>query len=163
VTPLPPVEQSALSLSDRHAIEWECAQNTIRFYNRLDGVRGDEAAALFAEDGIWYREGDAGGFTGRAEIAAHVNLLPQRGSPDIAPADKIVFHLVTNVEVTVIDAATAEVRALTTVIPGARGKDGTAGTTRGVVAVFPTLEVHKKTAEGWKIASKRTQQALRVS
>jgi len=32
-----------------------------------------------------------------------------------------------------------------------------------VGAVFPTVEIHKKTAEGWKIASKKTQLALRVS
>ncbi len=89
----------------------------VRFYNRLDGIRGEEAAALFAEDGIWYRDGDESGFTGRAEIAAHVNRLPERGNPNVPPADRIVFHLVTNVEVTVIDAETAEVRALTNVIP----------------------------------------------
>jgi hypothetical protein len=152
-----------LSMAERQAIEWECAQNTVRFYNRLDSIRGDEAAALFAEDGIWYRDGDESGFTGRAEIAAHVYKLPQRGNPSIPPEDRMVFHLVNNVEVTVIDAETAEVRALTCVIPGARGKNGEAGSTRGITAVFPTVEIHKKTSEGWKIASKKTQLALRVS
>jgi len=153
----------AMTPAERHAIEWECAQNTIRFYNRLDTVRGAEAAELFATDGIWYREGDESGFTGRIEIAEHVYKLPQRGNPDIAPEDKIVFHLVTNVEVTVLDANSAEVRALTSVVSGKRGANGTAGSTRGIVAVFPTVELHKKTAEGWKIASKKTTQALRVS
>jgi hypothetical protein len=152
-----------LSMAERQAIEWECAQNTVRFYNRLDSIRGDEAAALFAEDGIWYRDGDESGFTGRAEIAAHVYKLPQRGNPSIAPEDRMVFHLVNNVEVTVIDAETAEVRALTCVIPGARGTNGEAGSTRGITAVFPTVEIHKKTAEGWKIARKKTRLALRVS
>lgn len=159
---MPPAEGVKLSLSERHAIEWECAQNTIRFYNRLDGVRGEEAAELFAEDGMWYRDGDESAFTGRAEIAAHVNALPQRGNPAIAPEDRMVFHLVNNIEVTVIDENTAEVRALTSVIPGARGKDGKPGTTRGIGAVFPTVEIHKKTADGWKIASKKTRLALRV-
>ena len=159
---MPPAEGVKLSLSERHAIEWECAQNTIRFYNRLDGVRGEEAAELFAEDGMWYRDGDESAFTGRAEIAAHVNALPQRGNPAIAPEDRMVFHLVNNIEVTVIDENTAEVRALTSVIPGARGKDGKPGTTRGIGAVFPTVEIHKKTPDGWKIASKKTRLALRV-
>jgi hypothetical protein len=159
---LPPVDGLTLTLAERHAIEFECGNNTVRFYNRLDGVRGEEAAELFAENGIWYRDGDESGFTGRAEIAAHVNRLPERGNPNVPQADRMVFHLVTNVEVTVIDAETAEVRALTNVIPGARGKDGAAGTMRGIVAVFPTVEIHKKTAGGWKIASKKTQQALRV-
>ncbi len=148
--------------NERRMIEWECAHNTIRFYNRLDAVRGEEAAALFAKDGTWYRDGDNSGWTGRAEIAAHVNRLPERGNPKIAPEDRMVFHLVTNVEVTVIDPETAEVRALTTIIPGPRGKSGEIGTTSGVTAVFPTHEVHKKTDEGWKIMSKKTARALRV-
>jgi SnoaL-like protein len=162
VRPLPPVDQAGLSMAERHAIEWECAQNTVRFYNRLDAVRGEEAAALFAADGIWYRQGDESGFTGRAEIAEHVNRLPERGNPAIAPEDRRVFHVVTNVEVTVIDAQTAEVRALTSVIPGSRGKDGNPGSTRGIGAVFPTVEIHKKTADGWKIVSKKTELAFRV-
>jgi hypothetical protein len=153
----------SMDMAERHAIEWECAQNTIRFYNRLDGVRGEEAAALFAEDGMWYRDGDESAFTGRAEIAAHVNKLRERGNPAVAQEDRMVFHLVSNIEVSIIDAQTAEVRALTSVIPGARGKDGKPGSTRGIGAVFPTVEIHKKTAEGWKIASKKTQLALRVS
>src|ERR1700723_3350213 len=151
-----------MTICERHAVEWEGAKNTIRFYNRLGGVRGEEAAALFAVDGMWYRDGDDSAFTGRAEIAAHVNKLPERGNPAVAPEDRMVFHLVSSVEVTVIDAETAEVRALTSVIPGARGKDGMPGTTRGIGAVFPTVEIHKKTHDGWKIASKKTQLALRV-
>jgi hypothetical protein len=148
--------------AERRMIEWECAHNTTRFYNRLDAVRGEEAAALFAEDGIWYREGDAGGFTGRAEIAAHVNKLPDRGNPAVPREDRMVYHLVTNLEVTVLDENTAEVRALTSVIPGARGRDGEPGTTKGIVAVFPTVETHKRTPEGWRIQSKRTTRAIRV-
>ncbi|HVV92618.1 MAG TPA: nuclear transport factor 2 family protein [Hyphomicrobiales bacterium] len=148
--------------AERRMIEWECAHNTIRFYNRLDAVKGAEAAAVFAEDGVWYREGDAGGFVGREEIAGHVNKLPDRGNPNVPREDRMVYHLVTNVEVTVIDDDTAEVTALTSVIPGARGKDGEPGTTKGIVAVFPTTEVHKRTPEGWRIASKRTLRALRV-
>ena len=159
---MPPDSAVSLSMAERHAIEWECASNTVRFYNRLDAVRGEEAAALFAEDGMWYRDGDESAFTGRAEIAAHVNKLPERGNPAVAQEDRMVFHLVNNIEVTIVDAQTAEVRALTCVIPGARGKDGKPGSTRGITAVFPTVEIHKKTAEGWKIASKKTQLALRV-
>jgi hypothetical protein len=149
--------------TERRMIEWECAHNTIRFYNRLDAVRGEEAAALFTRDGVWARDGDDTGWTGRAEIAEHVNRLPQRGNPKVAPEDRMVFHLVTNVEVTVIDAETAEVSALTTIIPGVRAKaPDEIGTTNGIVAVFPTFEIHKKTDEGWRIASKKTSRALRV-
>lgn len=157
---MPPV--SEMTDVERAAAEWACAQNTIKFYNRLDAIRGEEAAALFTEDGIWYREGDDSGFTGRKEIADHVNRLRERGNPAIAPEDRKVFHVVTNVEVTIVDAETAEVRALTSVISGARGKDGKPGTSKGIGAVFPTVEIHKKTADGWKIASKKTELAFRV-
>jgi hypothetical protein len=149
--------------SERRAIEWDCTQTTIRFYNRLDKVRGDEAAAMFTEDGTWFREGDDSGWTGRTAIAEHVNRLPQRGQAGVAPEDKMVFHLLTNIEVNVVDAETAEVSALTVIVPGVRSHTpGVAGSSRGVVAVFPTFEVHKKTAEGWRIFNKRTTQALRV-
>lgn len=149
--------------AERHAIEWECAQNTVRFYNRLDGARGAEAAALFAEDGIWYKMNGDDGHKGRAAIADYVDRVRQRGNPDIAEADRMVFHLVCNLEVTVLDADNAEVRANTVVIPGARGSEDRAGWTRGVSAVFPTVELHRRTAEGWKIASKRTSLAMRVT
>jgi len=148
---------------ERRLIEWECAQNTVRFYNRLDGARGKEAAALFAEDGIWYKMNSEEGYAGRAEIAEHVDTVRQRGNPDIPEAERLVFHLVCNVEVTVIDDNNAEVRANTIVIPGSRGGSADAGGwTRGISGVFPTIETHRRTAEGWKIATKRTSLAMRV-
>lgn len=148
--------------AERRAIEWECAQNTIRFYNRLDAVRGDDAAQLFAADGIWYKMNSDDGHVGREAIAAYVNKVRQRGSQAIAEEDRMVFHLVLNLEVTVIDANHAEVRATTATMPGMRGSDGKDGWTNGISGVFPTLELHKRTAEGWKIASKRTSLAMRV-
>jgi len=149
--------------AERARIEWACAQNIARFYNRLDGARGEDAAALFTEDGIWFRMNSDEGYRGRAEIAEHVNTVRQRGNPDIPEAERQVFHLVCNVEVSVIDADNAEVRATTLVIPGARGADdGAAGWTHGISGVFPTVETHKRTPEGWKIATKRTALAMRV-
>ena len=152
-----------MDANERRAIEWECAQNTIRFYNRLDAVRGEDAAQIFAEDGIWYKQGEDVGHTGREEIAKFVNSLPDRGNKAIPREQRMVFHLVCNLEVEVIDADNAEVRALTVVIPGARGADSTQeGWTYGISATFPTVEKHKRTADGWKIASKRTSLAMRV-
>jgi len=152
----------AVSDAERHFIEWECAQNIVRFYNRLDGVRPDEAASLFATDGKWYREGDESAYTGREEIAHHVSTLPVRGNSQYAPELKMVFHLVQNIEVTVLDAETAEVRALTAVVSGGRPAQGEVGIAKGISSILSTLEVHKKTSEGWKIASKRTQRELRI-
>lgn len=149
--------------ADRRSIEWECAQNTVRFYNRLDAARGAEAAALFAEDGIWYKMNSDDGWVGREAIADYVNKVRQRGNPEIPEAERMVFHLVCNLEVTVIDEDNAEVRANTVVIPGARRSEtGEPGWTHGVSAVFPTVERHRRTREGWKIASKRTELAMRV-
>lgn len=149
---------------ERRAIEWECAQNTVRFYNRLDAVRGEEAAQIFAEDGIWYKMGDTNeGHEGRDQIAAYVNKVLQRGTAAAAEADRVVFHLVCNLEVRVIDADNAEVRAVTIVIPGARGSDEEHGWTNGINGIFPTVERHRKTGEGWKIATKRTSLAMRVA
>lgn len=148
--------------AERHSIEWECAQNTIRFYNRLDGVRREEAAQLFATDGIWYKMNSDDGHVGRDAIAAYVNKVHQRGNPAIAEEDRMVCHLVLNLEVTVLNADNAEVRATTATVPGTRGSGGEAGWTRGISGVFPTVELHKRTHEGWKIASKRTSLAIRV-
>ena len=152
-----------MDANQRRAIEWDCAQNTIRFYNRLDAVRGEEAAAIFAEDGIWYKQGEDTGHTGREEIAAFVNSLPDRGNKAIPRELRMVIHMVLNLEVDVLSEDEAEVRALTVVIPGARGADATQeGWTYGISAMFPTIERHKRTPEGWKIVSKRTSLAMRV-
>ncbi|MEZ5709292.1 MAG: nuclear transport factor 2 family protein [Blastomonas sp.] len=149
--------------AERRAIEWDCAQNTKRFYNRLDAVQGEEAAELFAEDGIWYKLNSNDGFVGRTEIAAYVNSVRARGFAEAPEADRVVFHLACNLEVNVIDADNAEVRAATVVIPGSSGaSEGGGGWTRGISIVSRTVEMHKRTAEGWKIASKRTLPAMKM-
>src|ERR1700753_2185739 len=102
--------------NERRLIEFECASNTVRFYRRLDAADGPAAALLFAEDGVWYRDGDDSGYTGRAAIADNVTKSRERGNPSIPPEDRIVVHLVTNLEVTVKDDNTAEVQAHTTII-----------------------------------------------
>ncbi len=56
----------------------------------------------------------------------------------------------------------AEVRALTAVISGGRPAKGETGVTKGITSILSTIEEHKKTSEGWKIASKRTQREFRV-
>ena len=44
--------------AEQRAIEWDCTQLLIRFYNLLDAKRYEELAALFAEDGVWVRLGE---------------------------------------------------------------------------------------------------------
>ncbi len=148
--------------AERRAIEWDVAQNTIKFYNRLDAVRGEEAAALFVEDGTWHRLNSDEGYNGRAEIAAYANDVRGRGNPKYPEADRMVFHLVNNLEVTVLNENEAELRAVLVVVPGARGAAGKPGWTEGVSAISTTVETYKRTAEGWRIVSKRTTPALRI-
>jgi hypothetical protein len=149
--------------AERRAIEWECAQNTIRFYNRLDAVRGDEAALAFIEGGIWHKLNSDDGYKGRVEIAAYANDVRGRGNPKYPEADRMVFHLVNNLEVKVLSENEAEVHAVLVVVPGARGAEGKPGWTHGVAAISTTVEKYKLTAEGWRIASKRTSPQMRVS
>jgi hypothetical protein len=148
--------------AERRAIEWECAQNTIRFYNRLDAVKGEEAALAFVEDGIWHKLNSDDGYKGREEIAAYANDVRGRGNPKYPEADRMVFHLVNNLEVIVHNENEAEVSAVLCVIPGARGANGAVGWTQGVSAISTTTEKYKRTAEGWRIVSKRTSPALRI-
>ena len=78
------------------AIEWDCAQVLTRFFNDFDQWRYADMADLFAEDGVWLRQGQA--LAGRAAILA---ALAQRSTT------QRVRHVVTNLQIDVIDADTA--------------------------------------------------------
>jgi hypothetical protein len=39
------------------AIEWDCAQVLTRFFNDFDQWRYQDMADLFAQDGVWHRQG----------------------------------------------------------------------------------------------------------
>src|SRR5262249_1989469 len=74
------------------AIEWDCAQLLIRFFNEFDAWRYREMVKLFAPEGVGHREGGAVG--GPVAILA---ALEQRSTT------QTVRHVVTNVEVTALD------------------------------------------------------------
>jgi hypothetical protein len=78
------------------AIEWDCAQVLTRFFNYFDAWRYDDMADLFAPDGVWHRQGKA--LAGRAQILA---ALAERSKT------QRVRHVVTNLQIDVIDADTA--------------------------------------------------------
>src|SRR5271165_7699492 len=78
------------------ATEWDCAQVLTRFFNYFDQWRFADMADLFAEDGVWHRQGQA--LAGHAAILA---ALAQRS------ATQRVRHVVTNLQIDVIDADTA--------------------------------------------------------
>jgi hypothetical protein len=78
------------------AIEWDCAQVLTRFFNYFDQWRYQDMADLFAADGVWHRQGKA--LTGRAAILA---ALAERSTT------QRVRHVVTNLQIDVIDTDTA--------------------------------------------------------
>ncbi len=78
------------------AIEWDCAQVLTRFFNDFDQWRYEDMADLFAEDGVWHRQGRA--LAGRAAILA---ALAERSTT------QRVRHVVTNLQIDVVDPDTA--------------------------------------------------------
>ena len=86
-----------MTRDEARAIEWDCAQILIRFFNEFDGWRYREMVALFAPDGVWHRQGRA--LRGAEAILA---VLAQRSTT------QTVRHVVTNVQVTALDADTAK-------------------------------------------------------
>jgi hypothetical protein len=86
----------AVSRDAARAIEWDCARTLTRFFNYFDQWRYDDMAALFAPDGVWHRQGKA--LQGAAIMAA----LNARSRT------QTVRHVITNIQVDVVDAVTAE-------------------------------------------------------
>jgi hypothetical protein len=85
-----------MSPEPERAIEWDCAQVLTRFFNYFDQWRYQDMADLFAEDGVWHRQGQA--LRGRAAILA---ALAERSTT------QRVRHVVTNLQIDVLDADTA--------------------------------------------------------
>jgi len=79
------------------AIEWDCAQTLTRFFNAFDQWRYDDMAGMFAPDGVWHRAGKA--LQGEDVIVAELNKRSRT---------QTVRHVITNVQVDVKDAASAD-------------------------------------------------------
>lgn len=82
--------------NEARAIEWDCAQILTQFYNLLDEKRYQELANLFAEDGVWVRLGKE--LKGSKAIIA---AMQER-------EDWLTAHLLSNVQIDIVDADTAE-------------------------------------------------------
>ncbi len=87
---------SAVTREAERAIEWDCAQVLTRFFNYFDQWRYENMADLFAADGVWHRQGQA--LVGPAAI---LTALAQRSTT------QRVRHVVTNLQIDVIDGDTA--------------------------------------------------------
>ncbi len=77
------------------AIEWDCAQLVNRFYGLLDAKRYEELVGLFSRDGVWVRQAKP------VPRDALLATMRERES-------WVTAHLVTNLQVHVIDADHAE-------------------------------------------------------
>ena len=87
---------AGISRETARAIEWDGARTLTRFFNYFDQWRYDDMVALFAPDGVWHRQGKA--LRGEAILAA----LNARSRT------QTVRHVITNIQVDVVDAAAAD-------------------------------------------------------
>jgi ketosteroid isomerase-like protein len=78
------------------AIEWDCSQVLLRFYDCFDNFDYAGMAALFTQDGVWHRAGKA--LAGREAIVAELEKRSRTQS---------MRHVVTNLLVTVRTAQEA--------------------------------------------------------
>lgn len=81
-------------------IEWDCSKLLIKFYNLLDQKRYEEMAALFTSDGVWVRLGK--------ELTGPSGILKEMNERE----DWLTVHLVSNIEINVIDQDRAETMQL---------------------------------------------------
>lgn len=87
---------SKLTRADARAIEWDCTQLLTRFFNLFDQWRYDDMAALFAPDGVWHRAGKS---LKQDDIVDTLNTRSRT---------QTVRHVVTNTQVEVVDATSAD-------------------------------------------------------
>ena len=87
---------AAVSRDAARAIEWDCTRTLTQFFNFFDQWRYDDMVALFAPGGVWHRQGKA--LQGEA-IKATLELRSRT---------QTVRHVITNIQVDVVDAVRAE-------------------------------------------------------
>jgi hypothetical protein len=125
-------------------IEWDCAQLVLRFYGLLDAKRYDELVALFSKDGVWVRMRKP---LSRSEIMATQSERE----------NWVTAHVVTNLQVHVIDEDHAETQQYITLYRQENWADSS-----GVPPVSPPraiLRHHDRLVRengAWKIAHKRS-------
>ena len=133
----------------RRAIEWEAAQLTARFYNNVDNGRLRQAGESFLPDGVWHRV--EGVCTGPDAVTKAL---------EARDASRVSTHIINNLIVDVKDPVSVEVTA--TIIayhatPAAKGP----ATDAHPSGMFRSIELWKKTAQGWKIADKQNKGIMR--
>ena len=132
-----------ISREEARAIEWDCTQVLTRFFNYFDQWRYEDMADLFAPDGVWHRQGQA--LRGKGAVVATLNTRSRTQS---------VRHVVTNMQVDIVDAAAAEFVLYVTAYmhdSGVRATKPPKIQSPYLLLVVPG--VLTKLREDWKIAS----------
>ena len=132
-----------LSREQARAIEWDCAQLLIRFFNEFDAWRYQDMVKLFAPDGVWHRQGKA--LKGADAI---LSALAERSST------QTVRHVVTNIQVTALDRETAVSLLYVTAYQHDTGEKGTATPViRSPSLLLAVPGELVRTEDGWRISS----------
>jgi hypothetical protein len=132
------------------AIEWDCAQLLTRFFNDFDLWRYDAMADAFAPDGVWHRMGKAS--QGRTAILETLNARS---------TTQAVRHVVSNIQIDVKDAASAEFLLYITAYQHDTGTKPTAPPKiRGPSLVLSVPGKLSKIGADWKIASMAMNRAF---
>ena len=87
----------------RRAIEWDCQQVMLRFYESYDDWQYEEMLDMCTPDAVWFRSGTE--LQGREMIHEAIKTRS---------TTQVVRHVITNMVVDVHDANTATVRFLLT-------------------------------------------------
>ncbi len=127
---------------DRGALAAMCRDTLIAFAHHLDHRRFEEAAELFAADGVWSRHGEL--LQGRSRI---LEIMSAR------PATQVERHVVTTIDVEIVSPSTARAVSYVTIYRA----------TSDLQTMIPVpgpqhlVEFHDDlihTVDGWRIASR---------
>ncbi|CAN5688618.1 hypothetical protein BH11PSE7_BH11PSE7_35900 [soil metagenome] len=123
------------------AIEWDCSQLLLRFYDCFDNFDYAGMAALFTQGGVWHRAGKA--LAGREAIVAEL---------DKRPRTQTMRHVVSNLLVT---AHTAQEASASCYITAYRHDDGKPSSSVPVIAspylMLVATARFTRTPDGWQM------------
>ncbi|MFF7399422.1 nuclear transport factor 2 family protein [Achromobacter sp. NPDC008082] len=127
-------------------IKAACEAVVLTFFHALDTRRHDAAAALMADDGVWMRQGRR--LAGRQEVLDALNARA---------AERSTCHVITNLRLVDGDEARATVGYFLTAYDSVPQEQG--GAPR-LVSIRECQDVLVNTADGWRLADKRSRRHL---
>ena len=129
-------------------IEQQCAKLINRFSNLNDAMRYEELAALFTEDARFARPTDPDNFiAGREAILAAFQARPR---------DKVTRHIISNIDVEVLDPARARSLSYALLYTGSPDTPAKLGLQANAVQLVGEFhDEFVKTPDGWKFSSRQ--------